>query len=502
MGSRISSVALCLVPFMTFAGCAPEASDEHLSGNAAGALSFGDGASAIRIEAGGGASFTDMAGNAWEGDRGFTGGQSVDRGSPAISNSQDARIYQTERYGMSGYSFSMPNGNYNVKLHFAETYAGITGPDQRVFDVTVEQTSISDLDVFREAGGRNIALVKSVDVIITDGELNIGFVAKKNNAMIAGIEIALGPSTPERPLGTVVAQHGQLQVSHGQLLNQFGTPIQLKGMSSHGLQWFGNLVNAGSLQWMRDDWGASVFRAAMYTSEGGYVQNRWVKDKVKEAVDAAIKLGIYVIVDWHILRDSNPHTYKQQAKEFFAEISSLYGKFPNVIYEICNEPNGDATWSGTIKPYADEVIPVIRANDPDNVIIVGTPNWSSDLLSASYNPLNHSNTMYTLHFYSGRDGQGQRNNVDTFMKKGLAVFVTEWGTSSDSGDGGPFLDEAARWLDFLQSRKISWANWSLSTKNESSAALNPSANPTGPWTDANLSSSGRFVRTRMRSPNH
>ncbi len=306
------------------------------------------------------------------------------------------------------------------------------------------------------------------------------------------------PKVPGAPAGTVVQKNGQLQIQNGRLCNQAGSPIQLKGMSSHGLQWFGSLVNADVLRWLRDDWRASVFRAAMYTAEGGYIQNPSVKGKVKEAIEAAIALGVYVVVDWHILKDPDPQTYKEQAKAFFEEMASQYGRYPNIIYEICNEPNGGVTWRDSIKPYAEELIAAIRAKDPDNLIIVGTPNYSTGLLSAAEDPLELSNIMYTLHFYSEWDGQGQRNNVDELMRRGMAVFVTEWGTSGGSGDGGPYLDEAGRWIDFLHDRQISWTNWSLSTANETSAALKPGASAHGGWTDQHLSTSGRFVRARMR----
>ncbi|MDP4181621.1 MAG: cellulase family glycosylhydrolase [Bacillota bacterium] len=299
--------------------------------------------------------------------------------------------------------------------------------------------------------------------------------------------------------GSVVAANGQLKVVGSQLCNSSGQPIQLKGMSTHGLQWFGSFANANSIKWIRDDWGATVIRAAMYTAEGGYISNPTTsKNKVKEIVQAAIDLGIYVIIDWHILSDNDPNLYKQQAKDFFKEMSALYGSYPNVLYEICNEPNGGVTWSQNIKPYAQEVIPVIRANDPDGVIIVGTSTWSQDIDAAADNKLTFSNVMYTCHFYAGTHGQSLRDKIDYAMSKGAAIFVTEWGTSDASGNGGPYLTDSKTWLDFLASRKISWANWSLCDKSEASAALNPGASVNGGWTDSNLSASGKFVKSNMK----
>ncbi|UTR16833.1 cellulase family glycosylhydrolase [Salipaludibacillus sp. LMS25] len=298
---------------------------------------------------------------------------------------------------------------------------------------------------------------------------------------------------------SVVEEHGQLSISNGELVNERGEQVQLKGMSSHGLQWYGQFVNYESMKWLRDDWGITVFRAAMYTSSGGYIEDPSVKEKVKEAIEAAIDLGIYVIIDWHILSDNDPNIHKEEAKDFFDEMSELYGDYPNVIYEIANEPNGsDVTWDNQIKPYAEEVIPVIRNNDPNNIIIVGTGTWSQDVHHAADNQLADPNVMYAFHFYAGTHGQNLRDQVDYALDQGAAVFVSEWGTSAATGDGGVFLDEAQVWIDFMDERNLSWANWSLTHKDESSAALMPGATPTGSWTEAELSPSGTFVREKIR----
>src|SRR5690606_32223319 len=181
-----------------------------------------------------------------------------------------------------------------------------------------------------------------------------------------------------------VSTHGQLRTSGNQLVNQHGTAVQLRGMSSHGLQWYGEYMNLSSIRWLRDDWGINVIRAAMYTASEGYIENPSVKNKVFEIVDAAIALDIYVIVDWHILSDGNPQQYKEEAKAFFNEVAQRYGNTPNVIYEIANEPNGGGvTWNAAIRPYAQEVIPVIRNHAPTSLVIVGTGTWSQDVTDAA-----------------------------------------------------------------------------------------------------------------------
>ncbi|NGZ78233.1 cellulase family glycosylhydrolase [Saccharibacillus alkalitolerans] len=298
---------------------------------------------------------------------------------------------------------------------------------------------------------------------------------------------------------TFVGKHGQLAVKNGKLIDASGNPVQLKGMSSHGIQWFGGYVNKESMKWLRDDWGLNVFRVAMYTEADGYISNPALKNKVKEAVDAAVELGIYVIVDWHILSDGDPNKYKTQSKAFFKEMAQTYGDTPNIIYEIANEPNGNVNWQNQIKPYAEEVIATIRAEDPDNPIIVGTGTWSQDIQDAAASPLKASNVLYAVHFYAGTHGAWLRDRIDAAMNKGLAVFVSEWGTSDASGNGGPFLAPSKEWTDFMADRGISWANWSLSDKQEASAALAPGASLTGGWTQSQLSESGRFVREQMRA---
>lgn len=323
---------------------------------------------------------------------------------------------------------------------------------------------------------------------------------KTENGQISASK-ALAPvqaaKTSASSAASFVGTHGQLSIQNGKLTDASGNPVQLKGMSSHGIQWFGDYVNKDSMKWLRDDWGLNVFRVAMYTESGGYISNPSLKNKVKEAVDAAIELGVYVIVDWHILSDGDPNTHKTQSKAFFKEMAQTYGDTPNIIYEIANEPNGNVNWNNQIKPYAEELIAAIRAEDPDNPIIVGTGTWSQDVHDAAASPLTDENVLYAVHFYAGTHGSWLRDRIDAAMAQGLAVFVSEWGTSDASGNGGPFLTEAKQWTDFMANRGISWANWSLADKQEASAALAPGASFTGGWTQAQLSASGKFVREQM-----
>jgi endoglucanase len=301
---------------------------------------------------------------------------------------------------------------------------------------------------------------------------------------------------------TVVERFGQLRVEGTKLLDSNGRQIQLRGMSSHGLQWMGKYANENVLRWLRDDWNIQVWRSAMYLREGGYITQRTLKNLVEESVEAAVKLGLYVIIDWHVHLDRDPNLYKDEALEFFADMAQRYGSYPNVIYEICNEPNGrDVTWNGSIKPYAEEVIAEIRKYDQKNIIIVGTPTWSQDVDIAARNPIQGHNIMYTLHFYAGTHGQDFIDKTQRAVDMGLPVFVTECGTTQSSGGGGVFEAEFLNWLSFLKKHGISWVNWAVSNKGEDSGILvfNADREGRGGWTDKELSPSGLFIRRILRN---
>ena len=143
----------------------------------------------IRIKAGVAAPVTDSAGQVWLADQGFQGGEVMERPDLEIANTKDPVIYRAERYSMESFSWKIPSGKYQVKLHFAETFEGITGPGQRVFSFVVQGREFKDFDVWQKAGGPLRAYVETVPVDVTDGQLTIKFVSNIENPEINGIEI-------------------------------------------------------------------------------------------------------------------------------------------------------------------------------------------------------------------------------------------------------------------------------------------------------------------------
>ena len=281
--------------------------------------------------------------------------------------------------------------------------------------------------------------------------------------------------------------NGFLKVSGTKLLNEKDEEFILKGVSSHGIQWF-DLYTKDNIKTLKNDWNTNVFRIAMYTKEGGYIDDSSIKDKVIKIVDNCIDLDMYVIVDWHILSDNNPTTYTKESKEFFNEISKKYKDNPNVIYEICNEPNGNTSFDD-INKYANEVIPVIRKNSPKSIIIVGTPTWSQDVDRVI--KLDYDNIMYSLHFYSGSHKEELRNKARSALSNNTPIIVSEFGVSEASGSGGIYFDETDKWIKFLKENNISIISRNLSNKNETSAILKENTNIVK---DDNLTSTGKYLK--------
>lgn len=306
------------------------------------------------------------------------------------------------------------------------------------------------------------------------------------------------------PENSPVALHGKLSVQGSDLVDEHGEKFQLRGLSTHGLTWYPQFVNEGIYATLKDDWKANCIRLAMYVDEsttGGsdvtYLNNKQGSLNIlSEGIKACLDLGLYVIIDWHVLNPGDPTAYTDEARAFFGVMSSLYAGYPNIIYEICNEPNGDEiTWNSHIKPYCDEIVSVIRGNDSEAVIIAGTATWSQDIHDVSHNLLDEKNIMYALHFYAGTHKASLRNRLINTYNSGIPVFVSEFGVCDATGNGINDFDQTMQWLNLLDELNISYINWNISDKDESSSIFLNNSGVTGyGFTEANLTDSGRFIR--------
>jgi len=364
------------------------------------------------------------------------------------------------------------------------------------------------------AGGLLTVFASETAAALTVTAVSVLDPAKSGTATVAFLEAA--------DMSSPVAYHGRLSVKGNRIYNQHGDTVQLRGMSffwsmaGEGREYY----NADVVNWLADDWKVNVVRAAMGVDEvwqdrtvsppdnmagylsgdnSGGVSN---KKRLTDVVDAAIARGIYVIIDWH---SHMAHLNRSSAITFFQEMANRYKDVPNVIYEIYNEPCapsggeycGGNSWVNDIKPYSQAVVNAIRAIDPHNIIIVGTPTWSQDVDAATANPVVGENLVYSLHFYAASHGASLRSQAMAALNRGHAVFVSEFGTCRADGAGSVDIAATDVWLNFLDQHKISWVNWSIANKVEAASALRPGTSKDGNWTADDLTVSGTYIRNRL-----
>jgi endoglucanase len=295
---------------------------------------------------------------------------------------------------------------------------------------------------------------------------------------------------------TPVACHGALSVKDGRIVGAHGEPVTLRGMSLFWSQWAPQYYTAETVDWLASDWKVDVVRAAIAAETDDSARQHFDRElnKASTVIDAAVANGLYVVVDWHAHRP-----YPEDAERFLTAIARKYGHLPNVIYEPFNEPLRDGVdWSRDVKPYHERVIGAIRAVDPDNLVIAGTPSWSQDVDVAAADPLPFTNLAYTLHYYAATHGEDLREKGDAAQVAGAALLITEFGTVEATGNGPLDYAESERWWDWAEARGIGWMAWSIGDRDETSAALKPGTAPAG-WTDDDLTESGRLLREKLRS---
>jgi len=302
---------------------------------------------------------------------------------------------------------------------------------------------------------------------------------------------------------TVVSTNGNLSVEGNRIVNSKGEVVSFAGNSlfwSNDYYKGNGFYNREVVEWLKDDWNATIIRIPMTADPD--IQDSYLYDpktneeKLTTAVDAAIALGLYVIIDWHSHRAEDT---TNEAITFFEKMARKYGKYPNVIYEIYNEPL-KVSWDNTIKPYAKKVIAAIRKIDPDNIIVVGTPHWSQDVDTASNNPITgYSNIAYTLHFYSGSHKEWLINKAEKALENGIALIVTEWGCVDADGNGDVDATSTKLWMDFMRKHNLTHCNWSINDKDEGASALKPCSSVKGGWSTDDLTESGKLAKYYIKN---
>ncbi len=355
----------------------------------------------------------------------------------------------------------------------------------------------------------------------------------------------------EYPKGSPVAKWGKLQVKADEngvrrLCDDKGNPVQLRGMSSHGMQWSGVAnITEENIKSLRQDWNCNVFRLAVYVDEeGGYAYNATHRSRhLENVVKWCAENGMYCLIDWHVLNPGNPQNVRYRkhpvsgidlAADFWTYCSQRFQYQKHVLYELCNEPNsskGSVTWKRHIKPYCESMLKIIRAKDKDVVCICGTPEWCQrpqDVIGQEPQQPNgevYDNLMYSFHFYAASHNDG--TPIDTmfgcvgadFMTpmqhgdsalgvpcilKALPIFVTEFGTTDASGltNFSPAMTD--KWLKIFAGDNdghqiVSWCNWSYSAEGGECAALKWNDGKMYPFDQKILTESGKFIFKKLHS---
>jgi endoglucanase len=396
--------------------------------------------------------------------------------------------------------------------------------DTVTLKVTGAPTSLTSLKIILTPNNNTAAKISTINLSSGSGTntvlLTDGVIYTLSADPVSGYTISFAPqpltatanatatiTLTQQGSGTPLAANGQLTVCGTKLCNEHGNPIQLKGMSTHGLQWYGEgvCITPASLDALVNNFKATVIRLSLYVQEGGYESNpAKYTQQVKDLINQAYNRGIYVIVDWHILNPGDPNYNLDFAKKFFTEIATANNNKNNILYEIANEPNG-VSWA-TIKSYANQIIPVIRAIDAKAPILIGTRGWSSLGVSdgSSYqeivnSPVTFANIMYTFHFYAASHGNDYLSALDNASNV-LPIFVTEFGTQTFTGDGANDFVMSDKYMQRMAAKQIGWTNWNYSDDALSGAIWTPGTCANNVWTDNRLKSAGVYIKNKISNP--
>lgn len=312
----------------------------------------------------------------------------------------------------------------------------------------------------------------------------------------SGVTNTTSASTDGNQSDTPVERHGQLQVVAGHLSNADGQAVTLRGQGFGWDNWWPQYYNADVVRWLREDWCVDMVRPAMgIEPDGAYLANPAASNaRVQAVVEAAIAEGIYVIIDWHA-----HDLHESEAAVFFSEMAETYGADPNVLYEIFNEPEQDESWPD-VKAYAETIIAAIRQHDPDNIVIVGSPEWDQRIDLVAADPITSDpNVVYSLHFYAGTHGGWLRDRAAAVIGAGIPLIVSESSGSEASGMGANNYAEWEAWFDLMEANQISWINYSVSDKaGETISVLEPGAPASGGWDASHLTETGEYIRGVFR----
>ena len=307
-----------------------------------------------------------------------------------------------------------------------------------------------------------------------------------------------------------VSYNGHLTVDENKIKNQHGEEIQLRGFELDGTkEWHFIDYTPAVLKELKNNWKVNCIKVAMddYPNDeyNGYVSHQDINyDVMTKLIDIAKDLDIYIICNWHTVKDANPVIYENYAKEFFEKISSKYGNDPHIIYELWNKSNINyiknenfekVTWKDDIKPYSKRMINVIRNNAPDSLILVETGEEFGTNEELINSLLDEKNVMYTVHFYSDSEKLNNLEKLKQTINKKVPLFVSELEFTDQTGIIGWDEESGNVYLNTIDENNISWIN-SLFANGKGTCVLNDEYK-TGANINDYLTNSGKYFKNRL-----
>lgn len=294
----------------------------------------------------------------------------------------------------------------------------------------------------------------------------------------------------------ITAQVSPLRVRGVNLVDENGKVVRLRGVSFSWHNWWGQYYTANMVSEMKNSWHCNIVRASIGVGPSNdYVKNSDYAQKCLDAVvSEAVKQNLYVIIDFH-----SHDLEKKTAISFFKIQAKKYGHYPNVIFELFNEPVNQP-WD-ELKKYAVEVSKVIRKYS-DNLILMGTPQWCQQINLAVTSPIEDvDNLMYTLHFYANTHKEPLRVSMEKAVKAGVPVFVSECGSMSADGNGKINEEEFFKWTNLMEKYSIPMIFWSIADKDEVCSVIKPNTNPDTPLKDSDITDWGKICKDYITEHN-
>ena len=296
-------------------------------------------------------------------------------------------------------------------------------------------------------------------------------------AALAALLTIIGASAPA-PAAEPVTPARAFHVQGNQFVDAGGKPVVFRGVAvsdpdklEKGGHWNKRLFEEIKA------WGANIVRVPVHPVAWRARGPRGYLALLDQGVAWARETGLYVMVDWHVIgnlrtelmQDPMYDTTRKETFEFWRQVARHYRDDPVVVlYELFNEPTdysgtlGRLTWAEW-KPILEEIVGIVRANDPTSVVVVAGLDWAYELREVLASPVDAPAVAYVSHPYPQKREEPWEPKWEAdwgHVAAKYPVFVTELGF--DRKGSVPFVGTSRYGraiVDYMEKKGMSWAAW-------------------------------------------